>query len=210
MKDFGHFLKSCGIAGDSESKIDALRQRIEETIRQTEKVYASLRTEISIIESKRGIAEAESVSKLTELAFIFIPISFAASVFGMQVKEFQAPPPIYAFVVAALVALGISYSMRLSIRSDFLLKRKRALLDTIRQYAKIPAAKPLPTHSLVLYLLIGFWYEQWVSWEFKRWRRQWERQWQERQRHVQDMSEVPHRMKDHVQRAGTLPDGDRP
>jgi hypothetical protein len=41
---------------------------------------------MSIIESKNAIAQAESISKLTELAFIFIPLSFTSSLFGMQIK----------------------------------------------------------------------------------------------------------------------------
>lgn len=204
LKDFGKFLKSCETAGDSYPKIDTLKQRIGETIQQTEKVYAALRTEISIIESKRGIAEAESVSKLTELAFIFIPISFAASVFGMQVKEFQVPPPIYAFVVAALVALGISYSMRLSIRSDLFLKRKDALFDATRLYAGIPARGPVPTHSLVSYLVIGFWREQQIAWRSRRLTREWELQ------EMQDEIRVQKHTGAHEQTTETLPSEDMP
>ncbi|KAL8640669.1 MAG: hypothetical protein Q9226_008721 [Calogaya cf. arnoldii] len=52
--------------------------------------HRSLMTTMSLIESKRGISEAESVTKLTELAFFFIPLTFAASLFSMQVKELDA------------------------------------------------------------------------------------------------------------------------
>jgi len=185
LKNFGDFSESCGISGDLQSRIYVLRQRIEETMRQTEKVDASLRTEMSIIESRRGIAEAESVSKLTELAFIFIPISFAASVFGMQFKEFQIPPPIYAFVIAALVALGISYSIRLSIRSVVVVKGKGALLNATRQYANITNGVPVPTHDLVLYLIWGSWEERridlwlWFKYEWHNRLRPWLEEWWE-------------------------------
>ncbi len=39
---------------------------------------------MSIIESQKAISEAETVSKLTALAFFFVPLSFIASVFGMN------------------------------------------------------------------------------------------------------------------------------
>lgn len=203
LNDFDNFLKSCGITGDPQSRMDTLRQRIETSIRQTEKVYASLRSEISIIESRRGIAEAESISKLTELAFIFIPISFAASIFGMQVREFQVPPPIYAFVVAALVALGISYSVRLSIRSDLFLKRKDALFHATRQHARIATNGPIPARSLVRYLVRGFWHEQWARWCDRQMRML-------GQRNMQYESRWPRQTGDNDQIAETLSSEDMP
>ena len=52
---------------------------------------------MSLLESKRDIEEAEGVSRLTELAFFFIPTTFAASLFSMQVWELEeSPPPVYA------------------------------------------------------------------------------------------------------------------
>lgn len=50
--------------------------QIDILIEQNEKPYAALRADMAVLESKRGIAEAESVSKNTELAFIFIPLTF--------------------------------------------------------------------------------------------------------------------------------------
>lgn len=46
-------------------KIDAALERVNNA-------YTSLRSEMSIMEARRSMEEAESVSKLTELAFIFI------------------------------------------------------------------------------------------------------------------------------------------
>ena len=42
----------------------------------------------TIRESQRAISQAEGVAKLTRLAFLFVPSSFTASLFGMNVKEF--------------------------------------------------------------------------------------------------------------------------
>jgi Mg2+ and Co2+ transporter CorA len=44
---------------------------------------------ISILNSDRQIHEAISVTKLTELAFFFIPLAFSCSLFAMQVKVRQ-------------------------------------------------------------------------------------------------------------------------
>ena len=41
----------------------------------------------SIAESRRSIEEAVSVKRLTQLAFIFLPLSFVPSLYGMNVQE---------------------------------------------------------------------------------------------------------------------------
>lgn len=41
-----------------------------------------------ILESEKAIAQAERVQKLTRLAFIFIPLSFTATFFGMNFSQF--------------------------------------------------------------------------------------------------------------------------
>jgi Mg2+ and Co2+ transporter CorA len=42
---------------------------------------------MSIAESKKAIDQAERVTRLTLLAFIFVPLAFTTSFFGMNVKE---------------------------------------------------------------------------------------------------------------------------
>lgn len=41
---------------------------------------------MSLIESKKAITQAEQVTKLTQLAFFFIPLTFVAGLFGMNVR----------------------------------------------------------------------------------------------------------------------------
>lgn len=72
---------------------------------------------MSVVESKRGTAEAESVTKLTQLAFLFIPLTFSASIFSMQVKELDASrKSIAAFFILAIIITTASYALRLLIR----------------------------------------------------------------------------------------------
>jgi len=60
------------------AEVKAARGRIETA-------FQALMSTLSILESQRAIAQAESISKLTQLAFFFIPLSFIAAVFGMNV-----------------------------------------------------------------------------------------------------------------------------
>ena len=40
---------------------------------------------VSVLESRRAIEEANNIGKLTQLAFFFIPLTFVAGLFGMDV-----------------------------------------------------------------------------------------------------------------------------
>lgn len=46
-----------------------------------------LMSSVSIAESKKAIGQATRVSRLTFLAFLFVPLSFTTSFFGMNVRE---------------------------------------------------------------------------------------------------------------------------
>jgi len=47
--------------------------------------YQAFMSAMSILENERAIAQAEVVTRLTNLAFFFIPLSFVAGVFGMNI-----------------------------------------------------------------------------------------------------------------------------
>lgn len=53
---------------------------------RTERTFGALMSSMAIVESQRAISQAESISRLTELAFLFIPLGFATSTFGMQLQ----------------------------------------------------------------------------------------------------------------------------
>ncbi|KAF8472007.1 hypothetical protein BDZ91DRAFT_486583 [Kalaharituber pfeilii] len=53
-------------------------------IERNERTFTAIMSSKSILESQRAISQA---SRLTELAFIFIPLSLAASIFGVEVPE---------------------------------------------------------------------------------------------------------------------------
>ena len=123
----------------SVSQIKSLRQR-------TTRSHKSLMANMSIVESKRGIAEAESVTKLTELAFFFIPLTFSASIFSMQVKELDASRiSIVAFFTLAIVITTASYALRLLIRSERFVHHRNKVLHDIRQDAALTPGSSIPT-----------------------------------------------------------------
>ncbi|KAJ5152925.1 Mg2+ transporter protein CorA-like/Zinc transport protein ZntB [Penicillium canariense] len=120
-----------------DGKLD-LKTLLEDIERMTERLRvtsASLTSNMALLDSRRSIDEAHAVTRLTELAFIFIPLSFAASVFGMQIKPFANPVPIWYFFVVAVVATSFSYTMRLVMRSQWLTQMKIDMRADIRKYA---------------------------------------------------------------------------
>jgi Mg2+ and Co2+ transporter CorA len=55
---------------------------IEERV---DRSFHALMASMSIAESERAIVQGTAVARLTELAFIFIPLNFACSFFSMQI-----------------------------------------------------------------------------------------------------------------------------
>lgn len=67
-----------------------------------EVISNSLLSMASFEASQRSILESNQINRLSKLAFIFIPMSFVASVFGMNVSEMARNPPIWVFFLVAI------------------------------------------------------------------------------------------------------------
>jgi len=74
------------------SRLDRLATTVDRASRRVESDFQALMSSMSIVESERAIAEAEVVSKLTHLAFFFIPLSLVAGVFGMNIIVSRCDP----------------------------------------------------------------------------------------------------------------------
>lgn len=72
--------------GSFNSSFGELLNHVEGLKDRTERTFGALMSSIAIVESQRAISQAESISRLTELAFLFIPLGFATSTFGMQIQ----------------------------------------------------------------------------------------------------------------------------
>ena len=115
--------------------------------------YQSLMANMSIVESKRGIAEAEGVAKLTELAFFFIPLTFSASIFSMQVKELsEAETSVSAFIILAIIITVLSYALRLLIRSESFTRRRHGWIQDMRSDAGLPTDASIPTTTFLIWV----------------------------------------------------------
>lgn len=136
----------------SEKLAKETRQTLQDCITLIDRTSHALLAEMQIVDSRRSIAEAESVSKLTELAFVFIPLSFVASLFSMQVHELDGGVPAYQFALVAIGFVMTAYAVRLSIRSSHLIDYKNRLFVRIRNDTKLQYNESIPTHTFMTWV----------------------------------------------------------
>jgi len=82
--------------------------RCNSLISRCEVISGSLMSMASLEASQRSIQESYHINRLTKLAFIFIPMSFTASVFGMNVAEMAKNPSIWVFFLVAAPVVGLT------------------------------------------------------------------------------------------------------
>ncbi|KAK0100256.1 hypothetical protein ONS96_007539 [Cadophora gregata f. sp. sojae] len=108
---------------------------IDEMIVRLQSVSSSLTSNMALLDSRRSIAEAKSITRLTELAFLFIPLTFAATIFGMEIEPFKDPVPLSTFIILAVTLSGFSYAARLVIRSSWVIRVKYSSKESIKRFA---------------------------------------------------------------------------
>ena len=69
--------------------------------------FQLLMSSISILDSQKSIEQNQRGQRLTQLAFIYIPLSFVTGVFGMNVKEINGSPLSIWVAVVALVITAV-------------------------------------------------------------------------------------------------------
>ncbi|KAK0100600.1 hypothetical protein ONS95_007055 [Cadophora gregata] len=76
-----------------------------------ERVAVDLRNRLQVVqtsnaieEAKLGVRQAESVRRLTVVAFVFIPLSFATSFFGMNITQLKGDVDVKWFVLTAIIS----------------------------------------------------------------------------------------------------------
>ena len=107
-------------------------------------------TNLSIAENQRGIENAQSVTRLTEIGFAFIPLTFAASLFSMQVYELNPDDTsVKDFVIVAVVLLFMLYALRLFIRSRRFKAARQSVRNSIRLHGRVKPSQSIP-NTLVL------------------------------------------------------------
>lgn len=89
-----------------------LLSRTERLSSQCQAQLALLMNRAMIVESNKAIGQAQEATKLTRLAFVFVPLSFTASICGMNLWPFIANgPSLWVWFVVSTPFLLLSYVM---------------------------------------------------------------------------------------------------
>ena len=119
--------------------------------------YDDLRTDMQFTESRRGISETKTVTRLTELAFVFIPLSFCASLFSMSIVELENGVPVWTFIVTALATIALAYAVRLLVGSELLVKSTRRSLEHFWRRTGVKRGDEAPPLTIIWFVTQDFW-----------------------------------------------------
>lgn len=72
------------VSKHEEVELGGLKADLDDALTRLNSTFQAVMSTMSIVESQKAILEAETVSKLTALAFFFIPLSFVASLFSIN------------------------------------------------------------------------------------------------------------------------------
>lgn len=138
---------------------DLQREKIPLFLQRVRAVHAALRSEMALLDSSRGIAEARTMARLTELAFVFIPLTFASSLFSMQVTELEAGISFWVFALTALGLGVVTYVSRNLLQSDFFRTLgRRARLSALASGRQSTAPGAVAIAAQILrYLVFSIW-----------------------------------------------------
>jgi hypothetical protein len=103
--------KAAAAAENVVRDFEHLLGRAEVLDRRATEAISVLMSSISILESQRAIQQAEKMGKLTFLAFLFIPLSFTSSFFGMNVTMLKNDVDLKWWVVFSIPVLVGSFAL---------------------------------------------------------------------------------------------------
>ena len=107
---------------DLLQRIEEVQQELKDYLHRHVAMVSLKESRLGVEASKRSIQQADSVNRLTKLAFAFVPLSFATSFFGMNFKElgtgqlrlwiFVVATAVLAFLVSLVTFLAFIVSKR--------------------------------------------------------------------------------------------------
>ncbi|KIW74481.1 hypothetical protein Z517_12421 [Fonsecaea pedrosoi CBS 271.37] len=110
-------LKPCLPSG-SKSKLDTilhdfdyLLEKAKDLANECDRGMGIMMNKASIKEAQKAIVQAERITKLTKLAFVFVPLSFTCSFFGMNFSQFSEDSDLSLWIWATLSAPILILSM---------------------------------------------------------------------------------------------------
>ena len=131
---------------DGLHEIEVHKQRISQ-------VYSSLTSKTQISDSHRSITEAETVTRLTELAFLFIPLSFSTSIFGMQFINGSTRSTTYIAVAIALTSAAYILRFIIDRTTEQRANLKKSIRGRITAYAKLRIGSRIPAATFFRWLV---------------------------------------------------------
>lgn len=149
LQAFVNFIYGDDPPDDVSEIVRDLDIRLERSIGKLKEAHNALRSDLAIMESRRSIAEAETVTKLTELAFAFIPLTFASSLYSMQLVELSGGVHVGTFIATAILVATFCYGTRIIIRSSAIAESKRRALETFWATGKLRPGSKIPTRKLI-------------------------------------------------------------
>lgn len=103
---------SQAFGGAFEDNLDEILSEVETTERFLMDTFQLLMSSINVLDSATSIQQAQSSQKLTQLAFIFIPLNLVTSIFGMNITEINdSPVPAWVCVVVLFVAVACTLGL---------------------------------------------------------------------------------------------------
>lgn len=131
---------------DLATELTELRQDLQDLAVRTDKTLTCLMSTMAIAQSTQVIEQTSGINKLTELAFVFVPISFITSAFSMQVWELtEMPPRLWVWGVSLASIVVVTYLIRMMLRSPsfrmFALKCRATVLSRYSSSKAATAAK---------------------------------------------------------------------
>ena len=137
--------------------VEETSRLLREALTQIDSAYGSLRAELQIADARRSIEEAENVARLTEIAFIFIPVTLAASLFSMQIKELESPAPVGYFIATSLSLILLAYMVRLAVRNRAIQRYRTECFTMAREHAGLSDQEALTTRQFVAWAGVETW-----------------------------------------------------
>jgi Mg2+ and Co2+ transporter CorA len=102
-----HLLAACSLQNDLKTSLKTIDDILRDLERMMADAFADLQLELTntqIRESRKSIEQNATVKRLTALAFVFIPLSTIASIFGMNIPEIS-PSPLWKFLVTSATVI---------------------------------------------------------------------------------------------------------
>jgi hypothetical protein len=157
LERFVHFVFGSGRDHSLPDEVDDILQDVRENVERVKtklkEAYTNLRVDMQFNESRRSMNETKTVTRLTELAFVFIPLSFCASLFSMSIRELDNSVPLWTFVVTALAMVTFAYGVRILINSQLVANSTRRAFE---RFWAVTGLEPSNTDSVPMFTIIRF------------------------------------------------------